>query len=518
MPLRFEIYRDGKRVTQFTPVNACTLGAESVPVGGDIFFRDGLLTVSRSDNQAMGLSLLWEIPSKLMAAPGTPGSGAYVLETARLKQREQPYVLNVELARGRLMRILQKMEDWNLFDYPRTEKLAARFKEAQLALSDALGALPQDPAKASVLADEALEYGMEVGEDLAVFHAELLLGRRRAAGTVARHIFGCRVDPAIESPEYRNIAASGFDYAVVPMNWRTIQPREEEFVTAPLDNLLDTLIQRRVPVVAGPLVDLQESNVPDWMFIWEHDYDTLRDLTYEHVQRLVQRYRRQVSVWNVVAGLHAHTAFTLSFEQIIEFTRLLVGQVKAALPNARTLVTLRHGFGEYHARHRSTVPPMLYAEMLAQSGIPFEAFGLELEMGVPAPGMFARDLFQLSSLLDKFATMGRPLFLTGMCVPGRSYPDPADTSDGRLDPNAAGRWRRPWEYQLQAEWIEAVSRLAISKPYVESMAWSNLSDTNPSLPSGGLLDATFKPKPAYNKVQELRQLFHSWVPKKPLTK
>jgi hypothetical protein len=484
------------------------MGQEGTPVGGDVFFRDGVLTVSRPDTQALGVALLWDV-----GGAGVEG-GAYVLETARLKPRDKPYVLNVELARGRLMRILQKMEDWNLFDYPRTEKLASAFREAQMSLAGALAKLGDDPAEASKLGDAALRAGVVLGEDLAMFHAELLLGRRKSAGTVARHVLGCRVDPKVSAAEYRNALVGGFDYAVVPMNWRQIQPREEELAFQPLDDLLDTLVLKRLPVVAGPLVDLQESNVPDWMFIWEHDYDTLRDLTYEHVNRLVQRYRRQVSVWNVVSGLHAHSSFSLSFEQIIEFTRLLVGQVKAALPAARTLVTIRQPFGEYHARHRNTVPPMLYAEMVAQGGVPFEAFGVELEMGVPSPGMFTRDLFQLSCLLDRFATLGRPVFLTAMCVPGRSYPDPADASDGRLDPASAGRWHGPWDEQRQADWMEAVSRLALSKPYVESLAWSNLADLSHTMPGGGLLDASLKPKLSYAKAQELRQLYHGWSGKR----
>ena len=34
--------------------------------------------------------------------------------------------------------------------------------------------------------------------------------------------------------------------------------------------------------------------MPDWMFIWEHDFDTLREMAYEFVQKVVQRYRRAV--------------------------------------------------------------------------------------------------------------------------------------------------------------------------------------------------------------------------------
>jgi len=64
--------------------------------------------------------------------------------------------------------------------------------------------------------------------------------------------------------------------------------------------------------------------------------------------------------------------------------------VKSLLPNAKTLVTITQPFGEYHAKSATGVPPMLYAEMLANAGIAFEAFGLEIELGVPSIGHFSR--------------------------------------------------------------------------------------------------------------------------------
>ena len=78
-----------------------------------------------------------------------------------------------------------------------------------------------------------------------------------------------------------------------------------------------------MPMIGGPLINFDPAYVPEWMFIWEHDYDTLRELAYDYVQKVVQRYRRAISVWNVVAGVHTNSAFILSFEQVIELTRLL---------------------------------------------------------------------------------------------------------------------------------------------------------------------------------------------------
>lgn len=503
MPVKFEIYRDGNRLSSYAPVAAMAIGPESVPIPGEITFKDGLLSIARSDDHAVGISLLWDAGA----------AGAYHLETTRLPPRDKPYILNVELARFRLMKIIQKQEDWNLFDFPRAEKFNLKFKEAQNLFAETLARL-DEPAEAARLADQALALAMELSEQLAGFHSELLINRRRASNTFVKHIFGSRVDSTIQNGKYRDSVAGNFDYAVLPMSWKQLQPEEGAFNTQAVDEWVETLSRKRIPIIAGPLIDLNEGQVPDWLFIWEHDFDTLRELAYEFVQKVVHRYRKAVAVWNVASGLHTNRALTLSFEQIIELTRLLVVHVKNMLPQARTLITITQPFGEYHAKPTTSVAPMLYAEMVAQAGINFEAFGLEMEMGVPSQGRYLRDPFQVSCMLDRFSTLGRPLFLTNLAVPGRMTSDPTDASEGRLDPSLGGRWRRPWDPQLQADWLESVYRVALSKPFVESIAWGSLADMGQVLPAGGLMNDALQPKPAFERLQKLRDQFHQWTGRK----
>src|SRR3954469_13950432 len=164
MPVKFEIFRDGQRVSQFAPTAAYAVGPESVPIAADILLRDGMLIVSRPDDVPVGLSLLWE------SGP----AGSYHLETTRLQPRERPYILNVELARLRLMKIVQKQEDWNLFDFPRAEKFLAQSKEAPALFSATLGKL-EDPAASAALAEESLSRSILLSEELAMFHMELLV-------------------------------------------------------------------------------------------------------------------------------------------------------------------------------------------------------------------------------------------------------------------------------------------------------------------------------------------------------
>jgi hypothetical protein len=499
MSIKFEIYREGVRVTQFIPVAPMAVGPESVPMPAEVVFRDGVLIVNRPDEHALGVALLWDVP----------GSGSLHMETTRLQPREAPYNLNVELARCRLMKIVQKQEDWNLFDFPKAERFLQRFRDSQSLLADALGKL-HEPSEAARLADQSLAIAVDLSEQLAAFHSELLINRRKQTNAFVKHIFGCRIDPVIQNQKYKDTLMGSFDYAILPIRWKQLMPQEHSFETSAVDEWIEMLARKRMPIIAGPLIDLTEGEIPYWTYMWEHDFDTLRELAYEYVQRVLTRYRKSVSVWNVCAGLHTNSVFTLSFEQVIELTRLLVAQVKTLLPGARTLVTVKYPFGEHHARSRASVPPMLYAEMVAQAGINFEAFGLEYEMGVPMTGMYVRDLFQFSCMLDKFSILGRPLFLTSLAVPGRFTPDLHDRSEGKLDPSLAGKWKRPWDAELQAEWLSSAYRMALSKPYVESIAWGNLADINPALPAGGLIDDMLKFKPAFNRIQEMREQFLPW--------
>jgi hypothetical protein len=494
MAIKFEIYRDGARASVYEPVAAMAVGPEGIPISGEVVFRDGLLIVNRKDEHATGVSLLWDCGPL----------GAFHLDTTRLPPRDKSYNLNVELARSRLMKVMQKQEDWNLFDFPKAEKYGIQFRDAQNLFAESLGRL-DEPGEASKLADQSLAMALDLSEELASFHGDLLLTRRRTGNSFVKHIFGCRVDSEVRNERYRELAATSFDYVVLPLSWKRIQPQEHQFDTAATDDWIEMLSRRRMPTIAGPLIRLEPEHVPDWMVIWEHDFDMIREMTYDYVQKVVNRYRRVVSAWNVAAALQTNATFNLSFEQIIELTRMLVSQIKQLIPTARTLVTVSHPFGEYHAHGRAAVAPMLYAEMLAQSGINFEAFALEVEMGVPKQGMFMRDLFQFSSLLDRFSTLGRPVFLTAVGVPSRATVDPNDVSEGRWDPNLGGRWRRPWDPQLQAEWMEAVYQVALSKPFVESIAWSSLADLKQTLPGGGLFDDVLHPKPAFTKLQQLRE-------------
>ena len=63
--------------------------------------------------------------------------------------------------------------------------------------------------------------------------------------------------------------------------------------------------------------------------------------------------------------------------------------------------------------------------------------------------------------------------------------------------------------------MEAAYKTALSKPFVESIAWANLADIGHTLPGGGLLDDMLQPKPVFDRLQKMREVFHGWTGRKP---
>jgi len=495
MLIRFEIFKSGERVTDFVPVGAMAMGPDSVPVPGSVTFSDNTLRVGPVD-QATGVALLWDCGPL----------GAFHLETTRLAPRVRAYNLNVEIARAKLMKLLQRVEEWGLLNHVEGEATLHRLRSLQMKFAESL-VLDSKPGEASKIADEVLADCITLGNELSQQVATLTLNRRQATNTFARYVFGCRVDWSQRNQRIKELFVQNFDYAVVPFTWSKIQPREEVFDTTALDEWIDFLFTHRLPIIAGPLIDFSTKSIPNWAFIWEHDFDVLRDLMIDFVRKTVQRYRKHVSVWNVVGGLHEPSISGLSFEQTIELTRLLVAQVKAMLPQARTLVTIRDPFAEHHSKIPPGVPPMLYAETVAQAGVNCDGFGLEICTGVPSCGCYTRDLFQFSAMIDRLSVTGKPIYITSLSAPSRATPDPADSSEGRHDPSKAGRFGESWSPVAQREFFEAFSRIALGKPYVESVTWADFTDAGASSPGGGLLDDMLQPRPALEALKAMRQTY-----------
>ncbi len=316
------------------------------------------------------------------------------------------------------------------------------------------------------------------------------------------------------TPRYRSLLGEVFDVVSIPTSWKRLAPKERSYRWEHIDDWVNWASSNHRSIHAGPLVSFEPADVPEWLYIWEHDYEALREMVYEHLHQVVRRYAGKVQVWKVVSGLHAYNSFNLSFEQIMELTRMSCSVVKKLAPQSVVLIDLVLPWGEYYARNQRTIPPMLYADMAVQSGIKFDAFGVQLYMGVPVDGFYVRDLMQISALLDEFVGFAMPLHVTGMQVPSDISADAWDAWGGKAPAGDAGHWHVVWGPRLQAEWLQAFCRIAISKPFVESLCWRDLADYEGHyLPHGGLCRNDMQPKTAFKELRNFRS--YALAPEEP---
>lgn len=463
------------------------VGVDGLPVRAEIRWDDGFLRCTPRTQDPVGLSLLWPVP----------GIGTVQLQTTRLPARERPYNLHLELARQQLMRLTVKREEWGLFDYSGMDEISGHIEQCRQAFVQALQTA-DDPPIAAGHADTSLAEGLRAAEEMAVFHAHVFLGRRQQTGGFAKPFLGARLPAGPVNAAMLKPLAGICDFVDLPFVWRQIQPTEQARNFEVLEAWVAACAAAKLPVRGGPLLAFNVSSVPDWLYIWENDFESIFEAARDHVERTVKRFAKQVSNWVVASGLQADNVFGFSYEQTMELTRMAVAITKQCAPRAQVLLDVTQPWGEYFARNQQTVPPLLYADMAVQSGLNFDGFGLQFLFGIGTDGYHLRDPFQVSALIDKLANFGKPLHVTALGAPAQPAAHDAVAS--------GGEWGGAWSEENQAKWLETLCQVALSKPYVETVSVQPLVDGPDNiLTQGGLLRPDLSPRPALTRLGAMRQ-------------
>ncbi len=530
---------------------AYLLGPDSVPIAGEVVVEGGVIRCEKGTREAASLALQVDLDEARLAKSSPRATrkpiiddielkplGTWTLQTCLLPDRDHPYILALELARHRIMLFLTKLEDWQAFDIDPDSQAMRLFDAAREVFTKALVASSEhtgDVEEASRLGFLSLWIALEASERLALLvtdrdfgdrmNGQLYLSVSEEHGITKKAVpvlhpnrggvvlptkpaIGALVSPSMLNEQTKAAAVKACDFISLPMRWVEMEPLEGEYAYTPTDKWIEWAIRSaKMPVVAGPVIDFRPQSVPEWLYIWENDYETLRELVYEHLKAIVTRYRRTVSRWTVCSGLHCGEHFKLDFQQMIDLTRICVLVVRKLHPRAKVQVEIVEPWGEYHTSDRKSLPPLLYAEMLTQSGIPIDTFSLRVQMGSYESGLSSRDLMAFSAMLDQYAMLDRPIAISAFGAPsGRLIP----SGDEDTRPQA-GHWRQHWTEKGQADWMSTFGAIALAKPFVESICWHELADPNGAteMRTGGLLNRRAEPREVLDRVVELRQAVES---------
>ena len=146
--------------------------------------------------------------------------------------------------------------------------------------------------------------------------------------------------------------------------------------------------------------------------------------------------------------------------------------------------------------------PLHLADYLVRADLGLAGIVLEVAPGYSSPGSHLRDLFDFSKLLDLYALLNLPLHVW-LTIPSGSGPDPHSDPTVRVE---AAQWPTPPDETSQAAWAARWVALAVAKPFVRSVTWTQVDDGQPHIfPHGGLFRPDGTPKPLFPWLKSFRR-------------
>ncbi|MCA9259251.1 MAG: endo-1,4-beta-xylanase, partial [Planctomycetales bacterium] len=418
--MRFRVY-DRDRIGDEALGRLFIAGGEDIPWSTRARWDGDLLVVQRQVNDSGYVYIPWSVE----------GRGTLLLSTGTLMERQKPYVLEVELARGMLHRLRTRLFVWEWLGLRTPDSCRARLQEA-IRLFASAATQQDDLAEASRQANAAIAVGVEVSEAIASHYSQQSLLARRAQ-SLPTTLMGVALGAESPSVAIRRRLLDFCNLVQLPLAWRTIEAREGRRDWKPTDEQLGWCQAAGLKVAAGPLLRMDDRGAPDWMYLWEGDYDNLARQMLDHVRAVVTRYAGRVHLWHVASRLNNGTLLSLNEEQRLNIVAQALHIVRTVDPRTPTVVSFDQPWGEYLAQRDEELAPLHYADALVRADLGVSGFGLEINSGCYPRGSARRPVYDYGRLIDQWSQLGLPLMLL-LSAPSRTDDDPLAAPGVRVEP------------------------------------------------------------------------------------
>jgi len=427
--------------------------------------------------------------------------GRPMLATAMLPEREAPYVLAVELARGKIVQVRNLRAELTQADLTLPPEYHQRYAQAHREFGHA-ASCQDDVAKATEAANRAIYHACHAAELLARAYSQQFLESRHQQYDQLPTSLGCRLDNQIPEPPEQELFCSAFNSAAVPIEWQLVEPIEGQADWTAFDAQVDWCMENRLVMRGGPLIDLSPRGLPKWLWEWEQDFWNLQSFVCDFVETAVSRYIGKIRIWELAACANSGGALVLNEEQRLTLVAKTLEVARHIDEEARFVIRIDQPWGEYQARGQHRLSPLHFADALVRAGLGLSALNLEIAIGYRPRGTPSRDLLDFSSMIDRWCALGIPLHIT-LAFPTSDQPDPLADSDLEVDRSA---WKLPWSPSAQAQWFDMLLPLLIAKPAVAAVYWAQFSDATPhTFPHSGLIGPDGVAKPTLQHMIDYRR-------------
>lgn len=420
-----------------------------------------------------------------------PGFGRPVLSTTSLREREEPYLLALELARGKLATVREQRASWEMLnmEVPAESKRIEREAFRLLSRAAASGASPQE---ASATASQSINKAIEASESLVDAYVQQRLAMRHHSQLHPTVLTGCTIDAAVPDSSAESVFLQSFNSAVAPAEWRLIEPQEGDCRWEALDRMVGWCTDHRMIVRGGPLIDLGARGMPDWLAPWQSDVVNMQSFVCDFIETAVSRYTGRIRLWETSAHANTGVALELSEESRLGLAARAIEAARRTDSDSQLFIRIDQPWSEYQARGQHRLSAFQFVDALVRANIGLHGVNLEIAIGYRPRGSLLRDRMSLSRLIDTWSQLGIQLHVT-LAMPSSeasdmdAHPD-LEVDDGTDDDS----WTESRQARIAAEYV----RLLTAKPAVTGIYWSHFHDALPHrFPHAGLIDVDGRVKP-----------------------
>jgi len=251
-------------------------------------------------------------------------------------------------------------------------------------------------------------------------------------------------------------------------------------------------------ILAGPLLLLDARSLPDWLSLFEADFESVLDFVSAFVAAAVKRYRGKVDYWICASRVNDAEVLALSEHDRLRLVVQTVELIRSLDPDTPALVSFDQPWAEYMRQQHSDFPPLHFADALVRAGLDLGGLMMEINAGYYPGGTLPRHPLEFSRQLDTWGKLGLPLWL--------SLSAPSADDDDPLAQRKAVTLLGSWTPAAQQAWAARFVPLALAKPSVQGVVWNQLRDSQPhDFPHGGLFGADRQAKPALRTLAAIRK-------------
>ncbi len=180
------------------------------------------------------------------------GFGRPSVSTSSLPEREAPFLLAVELARGRISQLRDQLAAWEMAGMAVPAEYWTLHKEAHVLFADA-SSKQHRAEEASQTAWKALEIAFQASKLLSESYTAQRLAVRRKRSARLPAALGCNLGRTVLDEDTGPTFCDAFTAVRIPIEWKHIEPQEGEYAWEIHDQQIDWAQEQKLLMSAGPL-------------------------------------------------------------------------------------------------------------------------------------------------------------------------------------------------------------------------------------------------------------------------